>query len=655
VEKNRERLRFITGVRDERIPFEAPELCATLKVNALFAETETHTVSAIRWPVFEGLNGEGLLLEPKRGGTPKKTVIYVPHAGVTPEQVIGIEAPSIDIYFTWPGQEERMIIPAVIDRNEEKRYMSILTNREFIYRPAYQLGRHIIGYEIQEILALVDWLKKAEGGIVRLEGQGDGGLLAFYAAAMDTRIDEALAADYFYRRDRICEEPIDRNVFGLLEQFGDAEIASLIVPRKLTVVDYNAPELSLTSAGGGAPGTLGKLDPGVIKKEIERAKDLAAPLGVSNWIEYKKITGFNAAKPALSVTGIVPDSKARVNRLIRGMDLHTQFLLNCSGMTRREFWKNLDDSSPERIAETVEWYRGYFAKNTVSLFEDTPMEPNPKTRFFQESDKYTVYEVELDVFEGLTAYGTLLIPKNLKEGEKLPAVVCQHGLERGAKMHIRGNGVPGDTVFFSEVCEHGYVVFAPQGIFSLGEKFRFNQRQLNPLGKNLFSVMAAQHRQIAKWLGTLPFINRERIGFYGASYGGTTAMYVTPLVPEYCVSICSANFNLWNYKSAATIVDVEKSYVLDGYGQYEIFEFDMANTFDHSDMAKLIAPRPFIVERGHLDQVAYSETVGYEFGKVRYYYDHCLKMPDRAHILWMDGGHTTFVGTSIKYLDRFLK
>jgi hypothetical protein len=130
-------------------------------------------------------------------------------------------------------------------------------------------------------------------------------------------------------------------------------------------------------------------------------------------------------------------------------------------------------------------------------------------------------------------------------------------------------------------------------------------------------------------------------------------MYVTPLVPEYSVSICSANFNYWNFKSAATMVDPEKSYVLDS--QYEIFEFDMANTFDHSDMAKLIAPRPFVVERGHLDGVAYDETVGYEFGKVRYFYDHCLKIPDRAHILWMDGGHTTFVEASIKYLDRFLK
>ena len=59
--------------------------------------------------------------------------------------------------------------------------------------------------------------------------------MAFYAAAIDHRIDGALVSGYFDRRGRVWEEPIDRNVWSLLERFGDAEIASLVLPRHLVI------------------------------------------------------------------------------------------------------------------------------------------------------------------------------------------------------------------------------------------------------------------------------------------------------------------------------------------------------------------------------------------------------------------------------------
>ena len=58
-----------------------------------------------------------------------------------------------------------------------------------------------------------------------------------------------------------------------------------------------------------------------------------------------------------------------------------------------------------------------------------------------------------------------------------------------------------------------------------------------------------------------------------------------------------------------------------GRGEYEIFEFDLGSTFNYAEMAALIAPRPFMVERGHFDGVAPDETVAYEFAKVCHLYD----------------------------------
>src|SRR5690606_11913348 len=113
-----------------------------------------------------------------------------------------------------------------------------LTDREFVYRPAFEMGRHILGYEVQQVLAAVDWFtQEAHGSDSRIGviGYGDGGQLALYAAALDQRIDVACVSGYFGPRAGLWREPLDRNVHGLLEKFGDADIASLILPRSLVI------------------------------------------------------------------------------------------------------------------------------------------------------------------------------------------------------------------------------------------------------------------------------------------------------------------------------------------------------------------------------------------------------------------------------------
>ena len=59
----------------------------------------------------------------------------------------------------------------------------------------------------------------------------------------------------------------------------------------------------------------------------------------------------------------------------------------------------------------------------------------------------------------------------------------------------------------------------------------------------------------------------------------------------------------------------------------------------------LIAPRPFMVERGHHDGVAPDEWVAYEFSKVRRHYTF-LGIPERATIEYFNGPHSIHgVGT----------
>ncbi|MGV2334713.1 MAG UNVERIFIED_CONTAM: hypothetical protein LVR18_11570 [Planctomycetaceae bacterium] len=127
-------------------------------------------------------------------------------------------------------------------------------HREFLYRQAFEVGRHVIGYEVQKTLAAVDLL---EQHLRRLEpsvdgrspqigvlGVGEGGLLALHAAALDPRIEVCLVSGYFQQREGVWQEPIYRNIWGLLTEFGDAELAGLIAPRRLVIEAATAVNVS---------------------------------------------------------------------------------------------------------------------------------------------------------------------------------------------------------------------------------------------------------------------------------------------------------------------------------------------------------------------------------------------------------------------------
>ena len=68
-------------------------------------------------------------------------------------------------------------------------------------------------------------------------------------------------------------------------------------------------------------------------------------------------------------------------------------------------------------------------------------------------------------------------------------------------------------------------------------------------------------------------------------------------------------------------------------------EFNLGHTFNYAEMAALIAPSPFMVERGHNDGVAPDEWVAYEYAKVRRLYDR-LGIGERTAIEFFNGQHT---------------
>jgi len=695
---NRQRLAHILGVRDERARPEGFELLATTRRSALVGQGAGYQVLAVRWPAFGDVWAEGLLLAPV-GRPILADLIALPDADMLPEQLAGLmEGVPPECQYARRLAESgcRVVVPALISRQMtprgvEGRRGALLTHREYLYRPAYEMGRHIIGYEVQKVLAAVDVLSQepassgdlnpaqlpskpsaGQGRKVGLIGWGEGGLLAFYAAALDTRIQAVCVSGYFTDRRTLWQEPIDRNVFGLLEQFGDAELAAMVAPRAVIIEAAKAPEVELPSQGG-APGRLTTPALDTVRQEFARAQKLIEPLQpkpLLRLVESQGGTGPYGTPAALEalLQALAPGSRLaplgpapepflqdfhpqqRLERQIRQMDRHTQALLAESPYVRAKFIAKLDFSSLENYEKSAAEYRKFFYEEVIGQFDDPLLPPNPRTRKAYQTSTWTGYEVVLDVWPDVIAYGLLLVPNDIPAGQRRPVVVCQHGLE-GRPQHVIGQEMHGAyKAFANALAERGFVVFAPQNFYLGGDRFRTLQRKANPIKKTLFSIITPQHQQILRWLASLPFVDPKRIGFYGLSYGGKTAMRVPALLTDYCLSICSADFNEWVWKNASTRAPY--SYVWTG--EYEIFEFDLGHTFNYAEMAALIAPRPFMVERGHFDGVSSDEAVAYEYAKVRHLYAARLHLPERTEIEWFVGPHTIHGQGTFDFLHRHL-
>ena len=351
---NRERLRKIIGAVDSRVPTPALQIVAVSPTSAEVAHATRYKAYAVRWEVCKAaasdypLEGEGLLLEP--AGRARARVVAVPDADWTPEAAVGL-APGVPPAAQFPRRLAesgcQVIVPVLIDRSDKWSgiagiKMTNQPHREWLYRMAFEVGRHIIGFEVQKILAAVDWFEnenKSHPLPVGVFGYGEGGLLTHYAAALDPRIRAAGVSGYLQCRQQLWKEPIYRDIWGLLREFGDAEIAGLIAPRGLVVeacvgpVVDGPPAAKEDRANAACPnGTLRipRLDG--VSGEVARAREIFARLNAGAQLQLAVSDGGNGqpgsesaltafqstlgVKPALDQSG---QRSAELIRDLRGM------------------------------------------------------------------------------------------------------------------------------------------------------------------------------------------------------------------------------------------------------------------------------------------------------------------------------------------------
>lgn len=714
VDPNRKRFAKAIGVEDKSQPLEtfklqfkdqhpspALEKFSTNRDPLVIAETATYRVYQVRWTVLNRLGAEGLLMQPK--GAIVANVVAIPDADQTPEQIAGLASgldPASQFARRLAQNGYQVLIPAIASRKLIfEGTANQQTHREWIYRQAFHMGRHVIGYEVQKILAAIDWFKQEyEQTRTGVAGYHEGGLLALYAGAVDKRIDAVWVSGYFNSRQKVWDEPIYRNVHNLLTEFGDAEIASLIAPRALVVEHSSIPEYIERSVKPSEPqqysgwdftgykGTLVTPDGASVRAEYDRIGQITRPgflrsalftaknnapltFGSQQSLEaFSKLLGGPHTLPI--ERSIIKDLRSNFNsddrevRQVKEMEDHVQWLMRDSDYHRNSFYlyaimpefENRQWStkphhpsySPERFIEQSKVYRKTFHDDIIGRFRDPMLPSDPHSRKIYNTDRWTGYEIQLDVYPQLRAAGVLLIPKDLKQGERRPVVVVQHGRDGYPQKTIEeGSTAYNQTA--AKLADRGFIVYAPYNPYRGEDKYRWLVRKATNVGKSMFSFIIAQHDQTLRWLAALPYVDKERIAFYGLSFGGETALRVPSVLEGYCLSIASGDFGDYTRK----VVDTHFVRGFMNSMEWEIPVFNMGNTFSHAEMAYLIFPRPFMVERGHDDLVQQTDWVAYEFGKVQYLYDQ-FGLGDKTEIEYFNGGHSMRGEGTFEFLHKHL-
>ena len=691
-QQKRDRLRRILGLnKDPRLTPRDFELVGTLHTPALVGENPKVKVVAIRWPVLEGVEGEGLLLEPR--GRVVANVIALPDADQSPELISGLGTAEAELGFAWARRLAeagcRVVVPALIDRRNEfsgnpRVAATNQSHREWIYRQAYYLGRHLAGYEIHKVQAAADVLQgmgPGESSAVPmiLAGFGEGGWLALLAGAVDDRFERVLVSGAWGPLAELWQQPIDRNVWSLVRDFRIRDLLDLSEAKHVVVEAGKWPDVTgprgphagnqsatgrlatpareLVEAEWNPREALDRPSPGIHRTLLHADAD--APATIANRALDELMQGLEDF-PGLSPIKVLADNRTiaihdgapreRMRRQVTQLVEHVQRQARLATFRRAEFWSRANASTVEQWADTTASYRAEFRREILGESPPPTLSPNPRTRVIYETPAFVGYEVMLDLWPEVHTYGILLVPRNIPPGERRPVVVAQHG-RAGRPQEICDPQEDNRYYhgFGARLAEQGWVVYAPQNLYLGEEKYRQLQRKGIAIGQTFFAPMVRMHERVLEWLGELPFVDGEKMGFYGLSYGGKSAMLLPAAIPGYALSICSGDFNeeVWKHTS------LEHRFSFQFTNEHDHSEFDTADTFNYAEIAGLIAPRPFLVERGHSDGVGIDEWVAYEFARVKRRYLQ-LGVPDRAELRYFVGGHEINLPLTQSFLEQHL-
>ena len=256
--------------------------------------------------------------------------------------------------------------------------------------------------------------------------------------------------------------------------------------------------------------------------------------------------------------------------------------------------------------------------------------------------------VRFKSFDGMEIPCLLYKPKGLKEGEKVPALLWIHGGPGGqSRLNYSAS--------LQHLVNHGYAVLA------------VNNRGSSGYGKSFFAADDRKHGnedlkdcvESKKLLASLPWIDSDKIGIYGGSYGGYMVMAALAFAPEeFKVGVNLFGVTNWlrTLKSFPPYWESARKALYTELG--DPFTSDSVALFNKSPLfhaAKIT--KPLIVLQGHNDprvlQVESDEIVA--AAKKNGVPVEYVIFPDEGHGFLKKENNIKASEEVLKFLDKYLR
>lgn len=120
--------------------------------------------------------------------------------------------------------------------------------------------------------------------------------------------------------------------------------------------------------------------------------------------------------------------------------------------------------------------------------------------------------------DGMALNAVMIKPPDFDESKKYPVLVFTYG---GPHAQVVLNAWGGNTALWNQsMAQKGYIIFSLDNRGSAGRGHVFEE----PIHYNLGAMELADQREGVTYLKSLPFVDADRIGIWGWSYGGTMTL-----------------------------------------------------------------------------------------------------------------------------------
>ena len=307
-----------------------------------------------------------------------------------------------------------------------------------------------------------------------------------------------------------------------------------------------------------------------------------------------------------------------------------------------------DYSSEAAYLRSVEGHRQRWRDVLGHFQDDAVTNGEVWTRPFHDGDDYRAEWVCFEFLPGVVSRAVVAVPKGV-EGTP-PVVVCQHGIGSSV-FHIFGYLDP-QCLYGSyavPLLEAGFAVVAPANRTTGPGRNRL-ERIAHLCGVTLFGLECHKLERILDYLATRDDLDAERLGMSGLSLGGMATLLFTPVIERIQAACSMAWFN--HRRKKMVVIDPRYSCFL-ATAEEHAFIPGWLPEFSDSDLVSLICPRPFQVQAGKADGIAWWPFLLEEWEQARAHYAR-LGVGDRAELVLHDSGHEVIPSKVVEFFTRWL-